>query len=223
MARSTGDNSGEGSDDFKAGFAEGWRAEHPELATSHAVNHPVRLDCFSIFLVRRASAKEIADELDESLRTVCYHVDELHKTGVIRCVDAKHGGSRRGASEYFYEAVTCAEVEDAEWMTLPQSARREVAARAFRAIVALGSSSLRCKEMETDPLLRVVWMQVPVDEQGDQEYADFLKEVNERAAALKERIGKRIDEGATQTTTRVISLLSFRRGDPGEWAKRKRK
>ncbi len=223
MAPNAGGDCSDGSGDFKEGFAEDWRAEHPELATSHAVNHPVRLDCFSIFLVRRASATEIADELNESLRTICYHIDELHKTGVIRCVDAKHGGSRRGASEYFYEAVVCAEIEDPEWMTLPQSARREIAARAFRAVVALGSSSLRCEEMETDPLLRVVWMQVPVDEQGDQEYADFLKEVNERAAAFKERIGKRIDEGAAQTTTRVISLLSFRRGDPGERAKRKQK
>lgn len=215
---------GEGSRDFKDGFAEGWRAASTELATSHAVNHPVRLDCYAILLERDASASEISDELKESLRTVSYHLDELHGCGVIRCVGKKHGGPRRGGFEYFYRAVTCAEVQDGAWNTLPQGARREIAGRAFRAIVALGLSSLRCEEMETDPLLRVIWMKVPVDAEGDQEVADFLEETNDRAQALKARIGKRLAAtGSQEIKTRILSLLGFPRGDPGGWAGRRSK
>lgn len=210
----------EGPGDFKDGYAEDWRAAISELATSHAMNHPVRLDCFSILLGRKASATEIAAELDEPIRTVCYHLDELHRSGVIRCVETRRGGDRRGGSEFFYTAVICAEVEDAEWMALPQTARREIAGRAFRAIVGLGLSSLRCEEMETDPLLRLVWMEIPVDAKGDDEIADFLKETNERAKSLKERIKGRVEEkGRKENAVRVISLLGFRRSDPGDWAK----
>jgi DNA-binding transcriptional ArsR family regulator len=221
MSKNACDAGGEGSGDFKDGYAEGWRAAITELATSHAVNHPVRLDCFAILLAREASGTEIADELDENLRTVCYHLDELHKSGVIRCVDTKRGGARRGASEYFYKAVTCAEVQDGEWTALPRKARREIAGRAFRAVVAMGLSSLRCEEMESDPLLRLIWMEVSVDAEGDQEIADFLEEANERAKALKARIEKRIGETGEKHMVRVISLLGFRRSDPGGWTKHK--
>jgi predicted transcriptional regulator len=100
-----------------------------ELAISYAVNHPIRLDCLAILIVRTASPKEIARELGIGVSTAAHHVAELHKDGVVELVKTESGGQRRGGSESYYRATALPEVTDEDWLVMPRDCRRQMAGR----------------------------------------------------------------------------------------------
>jgi predicted transcriptional regulator len=201
----------------KEGFAEGWRAAVVELAISYAVNHPVRLDCLAILIVRTASASEIARELGITVTTASHHVGELHKDGVVEYVRTEMGGSRRGAAEHYYRATALPEVTDEDWLAMPHDGRRQMAGRVLQAIVAQSLAALRCQTMEVDDHLHLGWQAMEVDEEGEEEVATALAEVSERFKTIKERCRARIEKSGEAGKVRIVSTMGFYRADPSEW------
>jgi predicted transcriptional regulator len=204
----------------KGGFAESWRAAVIELAISYAVNHPIRLDCLAILILRVASASEIARELDINVTTAAHHVEELYKDGVVEYVKTETGGSRRGAPEHFYRATALPEVTDQDWQVMPPDCRRQMAGRVLQAIVAQSLAALRCQTMEADDKLHLGWQAIPVDDEGEDEVAELLEETGERFKVIKALNKDRLKQAGEEGTVRVVALLGFWRADPGEWAGR---
>ena len=201
----------------KGGFAEGWRAAVVELAISYAVNHPIRLDCLAILIVRVASASEIAKELGIGTSAAAHHVAELHKDGVIEYVRTEVGGSRRGASEHFYRATALPEVTEEDWLVMPREGRRQMAGRVLQAIVAQSLAGLRCQTMESDDRLHLGWQAIEVDEEGEDEVAGLLEETSERFKQVKTRNQSRLKVKSKKGTVRIVATMGFYRADPGEW------
>jgi predicted transcriptional regulator len=201
----------------KEGFAEGWRAAVVELAISYAVNHPIRLDCLAILIVRVASASEIAKELGIGTSSAAHHIAELHKDGVIEYVRTEVGGSRRGASEHFYRATALPEVSEEDWLVMPRDGRRQMAGRVLQAIVAQSLAALRCETMESDDRLHLGWQAIEVDEEGEDEVASQLEEISERFKELKARNRARLKDKGTDGTVRIVATMGFYRAHPGEW------
>jgi predicted transcriptional regulator len=201
----------------KEGFAEGWRAAVVELAISYAVNHPIRLDCLAILIVRVASASEIAKELGISTSAAAHHIDELYKDGVIEYVKTEVGGSRRGASEHFYRATALPEVTEEDWLAMPRDGRRQMAGRVLQAIIAQSLAALRCQTMEVDDQLHLGWQAIEVDEDGEAEVAEVLAEANERFRLVKGRNIDRLKEAGKPGKVRIVATLGFVRADPSEW------
>lgn len=201
----------------RGGFAEGWRAAVVELAISYAVNHPIRLDCLAILIVRIASASEIAKELAISTSAAAHHIAELHKDGVIEYVKTEVGGSRRGASEHFYRATALPEVTEEDWLVMPHDGRRQMAGRVLQAIVAQSLAGLRCQTMESDDRLHLGWQAIEVDAEGEDEVADLLEATSERFKQIKARNRARLENKGTDGTIRIVATMGFYRADPAEW------
>jgi predicted transcriptional regulator len=204
----------------KGGFAESWRAAVIELAISYAVNHPIRLDCLVILIVRVASASEIAKELGISVTTAAHHVEELYKDGVVEYVKTETGGSRRGAPEHYYRATALPEVTDEDWQVMPHDCRRQMAGRVLQAIVAQSLAALRCQTMEADDKLHLGWQAIEVDNEGEDEVAELLEETNERFKVIKDRSKTRLGEAGLEGMVRIVATLGFCRADPGKWSGR---
>lgn len=198
----------------RGGFAEGWRAAVVELAISYAVNHPIRLDCLAILIVRVASPSEIARELGISTSSAAHHVSELHKDGVVEFVKTEVGGSRRGGAEHFYRATALPEVTDEDWLKMPTEGRRKMAGRVLQAIVAQSLAALRCQTMEVDDQLHLGWQAIPVDIEGEDEVAELLTATSEKATAIKTRNQARLEEAGEEGTVRIVATLGFWRADP---------
>lgn len=201
----------------RGGFAEGWRAAVVELAISYAVNHPIRLDCLAILIVRVASASEIAKELGIGTSAAAHHIAELHKDGVIEYVKTEVGGSRRGASEHFYRATALPEVTEEDWLVMPHDGRRQMAGRVLQAIVAQSLAALRCQTMESDDRLHLGWQAIEVDEEGEDEVADLLEQTSERFKQVKAQNLARLKTTGERGKIRIVATMGFYRADPGEW------
>ena len=91
-----------------------------EQIVAKAFAHPLRVQILIILNERVASPNLLAQELDQSLNLVAYHVRVLEKYDCIELVDTKQ---RRGATEHFYRATRRQFLSDAEWARMPQSLR----------------------------------------------------------------------------------------------------
>ncbi len=201
----------------REGFAEGWRAAVVELAISYAVNHPIRLDCLAILIVRVASSSEIAKELGIGTSSAAHHIAELHKDGVIEFVKTEVGGARRGGSEHFYRATALPEVTEEDWLAMPRDGRRQMAGRVLQAIIAQSLAALRCQTMEADDELHLGWQAIAVDEEGEREIAGLLEETSERFKEIKGRNLTRLEESGKTGKAKIVATMGFDRADPSEW------
>lgn len=187
-------------------------ARAAERRVAHAVIHPVRLDALSILFERVASPKEIAKLLEVPLGTASFHVGELVTDDVIELVKTE---PRRGAIEHFYRAKVKPEVSDAQWKKMPKASRRRIAALALQAIVADSLASLRHGKMDTDEQMRLVWIPMQLDAEGNDEVAALQAEVLDRLEDIKARNESR-RSGETETAqVRIAAMMWFERGAPG--------
>ncbi len=201
----------------KEGFGESWRAAVIEMAISYVVNHPIRLDCLAILIVRVASPSEIASELGISTASAAHHVGELYKDGVVEFVKHEMGGSRRGGTEHYYRATALPEVTDEDWKQMPDDCRRRMAGRVLQAIVAQSLAALRYQTMERDDQLHLGWQAIPVDSEGEEEMATLLEDASRDAMQIKMRNQKRLADAGGNGRIRIVALLGFWRGDPTAW------
>jgi Helix-turn-helix domain len=187
-------------------------ARAAERRVAHAVIHPVRLDALSILFERVASPKEIAKLLEVPLGTASFHVGELVTDDVIELVKTE---PRRGAIEHFYRAKVKPEVSDAQWRKMPKASRRRIAALALQAIVADSLASLRHGKMDTDEQMRLVWIPMQLDTEGNHEVAALQAEVLDRLEDIKARSEARASEETEIAQVRIAAMMWFERGAPG--------
>ena len=170
-----------------------------------ALAHPLRARVLGILEERRASPRELADELGAPLGTVSYHVRTLAQLKLIKLVKKT---PRRGAIEHHYEAVGAAQVSDRVWAETPaivknamvRSALGDVA-RSVNEAAALGGFNRADAH-----LLRT---HLTLDEQGWRELADALMELDAQAqriqAESEARLRKSDHEGETRST--LVTML----------------
>ena len=96
------------------------KKEGVEQIVAKAFAHPLRVQILIILNEKVASPNLLAQQLDQSLNLVAYHVRVLEKYDCIELVDTKQ---RRGATEHFYRATRRQFLTDAEWSRLPESLR----------------------------------------------------------------------------------------------------
>lgn len=184
-----------------------------ERRVTHSLNHPVRLDALSILIERVSSPKEIAHILGVTVGAASFHVGELFADDVIELVEIKQ---RRGAVEHFYKAKLRPEITDEEWRRMSAGTRREMAGLLFRAVVAEGLSSMRHGKMDTDDDLYIGWKVVPVDVKGKQELTKAQLAMQEQVEDIRTRSESRIAAGKEALSVRVVAVMGFERGRPGD-------
>jgi len=155
-----------------------------------ALAHPLRARVLGILEERRASPRELADELNAPLGTVSYHVRTLAKLKLIKLVKKT---PRRGAIEHHYEAVGVARVSDAVWEETPvvvksamvQSAVGEVG-RSVNEAAALGGFD--------HPKAHLTRGRLTLDEPGWDELASALMELVGQAERIQSESAQRLHQ-----------------------------
>lgn len=174
-----------------------------------AMGHPLRFRILVALNLRVASPKELADEFDEPLGNVSYHVRMLDSLGCLELVDTKQ---RRGAVEHFYRAVTRPMFSDDDWSVLPATARREIDATLLRQIIDDVAAAARGGGFDREDA-HIVRMPLEVDEEGWDAaiavIARALDDLFEIQAASNGRLAGKVPPIRAEAV-----MLMFERGAP---------
>lgn len=168
-----------------------------------ALSHPVRSGALVIFNERVASPNEIAEELDESLGVVAYHVKMLLELG---CIELVRTAPRGGAIEHYYRAVARPFFSDRDWRRLPRSARQAITDSTFDLICRDVEEAIRAGTFEARHDRHVSRARLVVDEQGWAELNALLTEAQDRATQIAAASARRLGDSAEGIRTTLFCL-----------------
>jgi DNA-binding transcriptional ArsR family regulator len=182
-----------------------------EQIVAKAFAHPLRVQILIILNERVASPNLLAQELDQSLNLVAYHVRVLEKYDCIELVDTKQ---RRGATEHFYRATRRQFLSDSEWARMPQSLRPGLSGAMLKSVFddieeAVKSGTL--DEKEDRHLSRTPMV---VDQQGWGEVASLLSETLDRVLEIQTEAQERITKSGEEGMLSKVEIMHFRSPDP---------
>src|SRR3954467_10864824 len=88
-----------------------------------ALSHPLRVRMLTLLNQKVSSPSELAEELDEPLGNVSYHMRFLADLKMVKLVRTE---PRRGAVEHYYEALEPPLISADDWVQLPATLRRSL-------------------------------------------------------------------------------------------------
>ena len=177
-----------------------------EQIVAKAFAHPLRVQILIILNERVASPNLLAQELDQSLNLVAYHVRVLEKYDCIELVDTKQ---RRGATEHFYRATRRQFLSDAEWARMPQSLRPGLSGAMLKSMFddieeAVKSGSL--DEKEDRHLSRTPMV---VDKEGWDQTTALMNETLDKVMDIQAQSQARLAKSGEEGMTTKVELLHF--------------
>ncbi|MEZ5077745.1 MAG: winged helix-turn-helix domain-containing protein [Solirubrobacterales bacterium] len=183
-----------------------------EQIVAKAFAHPLRVQILIILNERVASPNQLAQELDQSLNLVAYHVRVLEKYDCIELVDTKQ---RRGATEHFYRATRRQFLSDSEWARMPESLRPGLAGAMLKSVfedIETAASSGSLDELDDIHLSRTPMV---VDQQGWSDVASLLSETLDRVLEIQAESSARLADGgeAERGIVSKVHLLHFKSPD----------
>jgi DNA-binding transcriptional ArsR family regulator len=211
-------------DNEKAG-SRGPKKEGTELVDQdviHGLAHSLRVRCLALLCDKPSSPRRLADELDEGLSQVSYHVNVLLKTGLI-----EPAGTRpvRGSTEHFYRAVHPLVIPEGLWNQLPRPARQKIYADVLTDIDNDVTASVRAGTFDARGDFHVSWTPMHLDEQGCADLAAkadrWLEEMLEVQAESAERLAK--EKGGTCTPISAALLIFESARDVGKNASERKR
>jgi DNA-binding transcriptional ArsR family regulator len=185
-----------------------------EPRVAKALSHPLRAQILGILEERRASPRELSEELRAPLGNVSYHVRALLNLKLIKLVKKT---PRRGAIEHHYEAAgAAARVPDVEWEKMPSIAKQAVVGavldetnRSVAEAAAVGGFD------RSDA--HVTRTKLTLDDKGFKELSDVLMKVLERADRIQEQSQKRLAAADHQGEHQAaLALMLFETMPPVE-------
>ena len=157
---------------------------------------------------RVASPNEIADDIDERLPNVSYHVRALLDLGCIELVDT---AQRRGAIEHYYRAVVRPFFSDSDWKRIPRSGRQAISDSILQILWEDLSDSIKSGTFEGRTDRHLTHSRMLLDEEGWSELTKYLSgvlaEVEKIESRSKARLKKKSADGAAIPTT--FALMHF--------------
>jgi len=194
------------------------KKEGVEQIVAKAFAHPLRVQILIILNEKTASPNMLAQQLDQSLNLVAYHVRVLEKYDCIELVDTKQ---RRGATEHFYRATRRQFLTDSEWSRLPESLRPGLSGAMLKSAFDDVEEALdrgTFDEIEDRHLSRTPMV---VDKKGWEETAELLAGTLDRLLAIQAESNKRLAQSDESGMLSKVVMLHFKSPNPGEPAKAK--
>lgn len=188
------------------------KQEGVEQIVAKAFAHPLRVQILIILNEKVASPNMLAQQLDQSLNLVAYHVRVLEKYDCIELVNTKQ---RRGATEHFYRATRRQFLSDDEWLRLPESLRPGVAGAVLKNVfedLEAASKSGTLDEVDDMHLSRTPMV---LDRQGWSDVSDALKGCLDRLLAIQAEASERMAEDGEEGVLAKVHLLHFKSPAPG--------
>ncbi|HEX5527831.1 MAG TPA: helix-turn-helix domain-containing protein [Solirubrobacterales bacterium] len=185
--------------------------EGVEQIVAKAFAHPLRVQILIILNEKVASPNMLAQQLDQSLNLVAYHVRVLEKYDCIELVDTKQ---RRGATEHFYRATRRQFLTDAEWSRLPKSLRPGLSAATLKSVfhdVEEAIDNETFDELDDRHLTRTPMM---VDKKGWDDTAGLLLETLDRLIEIQAEATERMAASGEDAFPSKVLMLHFKSPSP---------
>jgi DNA-binding transcriptional ArsR family regulator len=173
-----------------------------------ALSHPLRVRMLTLLNQKVSSPSELAEELDEPLGNVSYHMRFLADLKMVKLVRTE---PRRGAVEHYYEALEPPLISDDDWAQLPVALRRSLSDSTLGNI----ASDLRGAAAEGGfdrPNIHITRTALTLDEQGWEELSGVLANVLERARRIQEDSNKRSKRADAAPIPTALVLMQFEGG-----------
>jgi predicted ArsR family transcriptional regulator len=191
------------------------KKEGVEQVVAKAFAHPLRVQILIILNEKVASPNMLAQQLDQSLNLVAYHVRVLEKYDCIELVDTKQ---RRGATEHFYRATRRQFLTDSEWSRLPESLRPGLSGAMLKTAfddVEEAIDKGTFDEIEDRHLSRTPMV---VDKQGWEEASELLAGALDRLLEIQAEATSRLGAGDEEGLHAKVVMLHFKSPDPDDAA-----
>ena len=178
-----------------------------EQIVAKAFAHPLRVQILAILSEKVASPNMLAQQLDESLNLVAYHVRVLEKYDCIELVDTKQ---RRGATEHFYRAVRRQLLTDDQWAQLPASLRPGMATAVLKSIFEDIEAASTGGTLEEVDDLHITRSPLVLDKQGWTDVSNLLQDVLDRLPEIQAEATNRMADSKEEGTLAKVHLMHFK-------------
>ncbi len=169
-----------------------------------ALSHPLRAHVLAILNERVASPNQIANEIEEPLGNVSYHVKTLAEMG---CIELVRTEPRRGAIEHFYRAVVRPFFSDKDWRRLPPSARQGISDATLQLIWEDTSDALDAGTFDGRTDRQLSRSRLVLDQTGWEQVNDLLVETMNRVGEIEaECAQRRSSNGEAGISTRMVMM-----------------
>jgi predicted ArsR family transcriptional regulator len=182
-----------------------------EQIVAKAFAHPLRVQILIILNERVASPNLLAQELDQSLNLVAYHVRVLEKYDCIELVDTKQ---RRGATEHFYRATRRQFLTDAEWARMPESLRPGLSGAMLKSVFEDLDEAMKTGTLDEIADRHLSRTPMVVDQKGWADVASLLSDTLDRLLEIQAEASARIAEGGETGILSKVHMLHFKSPDP---------
>jgi hypothetical protein len=182
-----------------------------EQIVAKAFAHPLRVQILIILNERVASPNLLAQELDQSLNLVAYHVRVLEKYDCIELVDTKQ---RRGATEHFYRATRRQFLSDSEWARMPQSLRPALSGAMLKSMFDDIEEAVKSGSMDEKDDAHISRTPMVVDDKGWKEVSTLLAETLDKVLEIQGESAKRIAESGKDGMLSKVEMLHFKSPEP---------
>jgi hypothetical protein len=152
-----------------------------------------------------ASPSELAQELEEPLGNVSYHMRFLADLKMVKLVRTE---PRRGAVEHYYEALEPPQISDGDWAQLPASLRRGLSDSLLSDIASDVRAASQDGGFNRDDI-HVSRVAMELDEEAWSELSAVLGDVQQRARDIQEQSNKRRERSDAETIRTALVLMQF--------------
>jgi DNA-binding transcriptional ArsR family regulator len=171
-----------------------------------ALAHPLRVRILTELHRGISSPNQLAQELDEPLGNVSYHVKTLLE---YDCVELVKTEPRRGAVEHFYRATERAFFSDADWAKIPASARKGINGVILETIGRDATAAMLEGTIDSRTDTHVSRTPLVLDDAGWKELSKLLAATLEQAMRIGEESASRLANEGSDGIPANLSLLHF--------------
>jgi DNA-binding transcriptional ArsR family regulator len=182
-----------------------------EQIVAKAFAHPLRVQILIILNERVASPNLLAQELDQSLNLVAYHVRVLEKYDCIELVDTKQ---RRGATEHFYRATRRQFLSDAEWARMPQSLRPGLSGAMLKSMFDDIEEAVKSGTFDEKEDRHLTRTPLVVDKEGWSQVNALLLETYDKVMEIQSDSHARLTKSDEQGMNTKVEMLHFLSPEP---------
>lgn len=162
------------------------------------------------------STKQCWEKMGGDFATVYRAMKRLEGWGLVRLLETKTGGSRRGGTEHIYESTERAWVRTPEWEDLSPMIRSDLSRNILDSYMVRVREAVEAGTFGSEPDGHLSWDTVTLDRQAWLELSETLDGVLESLARLEAESKERLEAaGGGEEIPTTVGLSEFRSPSKG--------
>ncbi|OJU86080.1 MAG: hypothetical protein BGO11_04665 [Solirubrobacterales bacterium 70-9] len=189
------------------------RADFVSPLLAAALSHPTRVGVISVLVEGPASARQLAEAIEEPLNNVTYHVKQLKDLGVIELDRTEQRAGGR-VIERFYRATQRAYFDDRAWEALGRGERLGVLWSIIRLISKDIATAMAGGTFFDGYDANIIRSPITVDPEGWDEITELIDRATKDLFEIEERVAERCADGPEPEIHAKVEMLHFRSPAP---------